>query len=633
MSAPAIPGDALFSVLAETNQAAVFLFQAEMVVYANPAAVTLTGWSRDELAKKRRGDLVHPDFRPRMGRLERCSFRGGERVRHEFKMVTRNGQERWVDLAEDSVELEGAAFCLWTCDDVTERRRDSAVLMDVEQRYTEIFENSVEGICQVDAEGSLASANAALARMLGYASPRDLRDAVVSVPDQLFVDPRRHAELVRLLHADGHSRGFEAELRRIDGSAACMSISANASFDEGLNLRSYDAFLQDVTDQRLLERQFLHAQKMEAIGRLAGGVAHDFNNILTILMGYCESLLDLLPAEHPGESCAREIKNAAQRAAMLTRQLLAFSRQQVTQPVVLDANLVIRSMEGMIRRLVGEDLELVMGLSREPVLICADPHHLEQVIMNLVVNARDAMPMGGRIRIDTGLGTDAAPGIVELVVSDTGVGMTEETLSRIFEPFFTTKPPGQGTGLGLSTVYGIVEQSGGTIAVQSAPGKGSRFTVSFPRALERPSGVIARTGDCEGGAESLLVVEDDPIVRAVTCRMLREAGYQVREAVNGEDALTVLEEAKRVDLIITDLVMPHMGGRQLGEALADRLPRTPILFVSGYPALESADPAGSSQHAAFLAKPFTRGELLSRVRDIIDACPEGGSSQRAVAVG
>jgi PAS domain S-box-containing protein len=617
----AVPLEQVFRLLAEATRAAVLLFRADTLIYANNAAVALTGWRQDELKGKRREDLVHPDFRRRMNGLSQSRVRGESALtRHQFKMLTREGSERWVDLAEESIELDGASFSLWTCDDITDQRRDSAVLMDAEQRYTEIFENSVEGIYQCDAAGNLTSANRSLARILGYGLPREMGEALTSVPDHLFVDPRRHAELVRSLCSEGHVRGFDAELRRHDGSTAWVSISANAFFDESLRLQSYNAFLQDVTEQRLLERRFLQAQKMEAIGRLAGGIAHDFNNILTVLMGYCESLLDLLPPEHPGESSAREIKNAAQRAAMLTRQLLAFSRQQVTQPVVLDVNHIIRSMEGMVRRLIGEDIELSMDLVQGPAWVRADPHQVEQVVMNLVVNARDALPRGGTIRITTAARAEPAPGAVELGISDTGVGMSEEIRSRIFEPFFTTKPPGQGTGLGLSTVYGIVEQSGGSIAVESVPGLGSRFTVSFPRAQGGPSALPVESGALAGGAESLLVVEDDPIVRAVTARMLREAGYHVREAVNGQNGLAILEEsAYGVDLVVSDLVMPRMGGRQLAESIWGRFPEIRVLFISGYPALEPGDEVSGLARSHLLSKPFTRGDLLSKVRDILDA--------------
>jgi two-component system cell cycle sensor histidine kinase/response regulator CckA len=380
-----------------------------------------------------------------------------------------------------------------------------------------------------------------------------------------------------------------------------------------------------------MERQLLQAHKMEAIGRLAGGIAHDFNNILTVILGYCEMLRDVISGNEEGQGVLREIRGAAKRAAMLTQQLLAFSRQQVVQRRVLDVNVVIRAMETMVKRLIGEHIELVTVLAREHATVRADPHQIEQIVMNLVVNARDAMPEGGTLRIVTSrrsissIPADASDGAkpgpyVEIAVTDSGVGIPAEILPLIFEPFFTTKKPGEGTGLGLSTVYGIVEQGGGFVSVDSEPGRGACFRVCLPEEREKPVEEEGETDASPACACSgrLLVVEDDPVVRMVTAGMLRGAGYVVDEARDGEEGLALIDRlTEPPDLLITDVIMPRMGGKELAELVAKRYPGVGILFLSGY-ATGAADGNGDWLKGRLcISKPFSREEILRCVPTVL----------------
>jgi nitrogen-specific signal transduction histidine kinase/ActR/RegA family two-component response regulator len=381
-----------------------------------------------------------------------------------------------------------------------------------------------------------------------------------------------------------------------------------------------------------LETQLLHSQKMEAIGRLAGGIAHDFNNLLTAITGYSELIVSDLDPENPLARDAEEIKRAAEQAAAMTQQLLAFSRRQVLQPKLMNLNEVVTQIEKMLKRLIGEDIELATELAPDLATIHSDRAQIEQVCMNLVVNARDAMlPLrGGRVTIRTAnVRLDepeagkrgARPGdYVLLTVSDTGEGMDEETLAHIFEPFFTTKDPGKGTGLGLSTVHGIVEQSGGVIDVESVVGRGTAFHVYLPVALEREdssAGVVA--SGALRGSETLLLVEDEDMVRQLVGRVLRESGYGVYEASSGDEALRLSDSiAEPIDLLVTDVVMPGMSGRELAEQVCQRRPRTRVLFMSGYTEEAIVGHGVGGSEADFIGKPFTPQELAEKIRNLLD---------------
>ena len=391
--------------------------------------------------------------------------------------------------------------------------------------------------------------------------------------------------------------------------------------------------LREITEHKRLEAQFLQAQKMEAIGVLAGGVAHDFNNLLNVINGYSELVLEDLAQDNPMRRDIEQVREAGQRAATLTSQLLAFSRKQILQSEILDLNSVIADMSSMLRRLIGEDIEFVSITQPGLGLINGDPGSIQQIVMNLAVNARDAMSQGGKLTIETGnvdLDQDylhrrpmakAGP-YVMLAISDNGIGMDAATQAQIFEPFFTTKEKGKGTGLGLSTVYGIVKQSNGFIWVYSEPGKGTTFKIYFPRA----SGEISElTGESKlehrsRGSETVLVVEDEESVRALACRILRERGYVVIEAADGIEALRLAENhAGQLHLILTDIVMPGMSGKNLVSNLETARPGIKSLYMSGYTEGTIVHQGVLDSNVAFIQKPFTSKDLVRKVREVINS--------------
>jgi nitrogen-specific signal transduction histidine kinase len=387
----------------------------------------------------------------------------------------------------------------------------------------------------------------------------------------------------------------------------------------------------DITERKQLQDQLRQAQKMEAVGRLAGGVAHDFNNLLTVISGYSSFLLESLPDGSSLRSYAEQVSQAATRAAQLTAKLLAFGLKQMLQPRIMDVNALVLDAETMLRRLIGEDVQLVTDLQPRIGCILADPGQVYQVVLNLVVNARDAMPRGGRITISTvnvTIGEDEArhemeikPGdYIMLAVCDTGHGMSRETLAHMFEPFFTTKEVGRGTGLGLSTAYGIVKQSGGHISVESELGHGSTFRVYLPRAQGTIEGETAANAAAVHGSETVLLVEDEELVRQFARSALEQAGYKVIEAANGQEALRRIQDGTHPDLVLTDVVMPEMDGCQLAERVTAQHPRTQVLFMSGYAASVLAE-RGIAGAPPLLQKPFTALGLTSAVRQALDTPP------------
>jgi nitrogen-specific signal transduction histidine kinase/CheY-like chemotaxis protein len=387
-----------------------------------------------------------------------------------------------------------------------------------------------------------------------------------------------------------------------------------------------------MTERRTLENQFRQAQKMEAVGRLAGGVAHDFNNLLTVILSYTDMLMeDVSPRDTRAEDLS-EIRKAAVAAASLTRQLLAFSRQQVIEPRLLNLNDVVASSEKMLRRLIGEDIDVQTTLSSVPLTVLIDPGQLEQVMMNLAVNARDAMPTGGRLTLETANVTlDAdyardhwpmtAGNFAMLAVSDIGCGMDEQTRSRMFEPFFTTKGAGQGTGLGLATVYGIVQQSNGSISVYSEPGKGTCFKIYFPLLDEAPEQYAAKrvSEATPTGTETILLAEDATAVRVAARQILERFGYTVLEAANGADALSAAQHGAAIDLLLTDVVMPEMSGRELVDRFAKLRPETRVLFMSGYTDDAIVRHGVLGPGTAYLQKPFSPDTLGRKVREVLDS--------------
>jgi signal transduction histidine kinase/CheY-like chemotaxis protein len=423
--------------------------------------------------------------------------------------------------------------------------------------------------------------------------------------------------------------GMELAGRRKDGAEFPVEVSlSHIQTDEG---PFAIAFVSDITQRKHLEDQLLHAQKMEAVGRLAGGVAHDFNNLLTIISGYDRMLLDGLSLQDPLRDYAEEVAKAAERAGALTGQLLAFSRRQVMRPRVIDANELLRGADRMLRRLIGEDIDLTLSLAAGAGNIKADPGQVEQIVFNLAINARDAMPDGGKLTIETAVShldenysrthLGVQPGdYVLIAVSDTGHGMDAETKRHIFEPFFTTKEQGKGTGLGLATVYGTVKQSGGDIWVYSEPGRGTTFKIYFPRVAEAPSsGDRVPSPVSRQGVETILLVEDEKGVRELVAEMLKRLGYRILKAADPLEALELSRQYEgTIHMLLTDVIMPQMSGRQLADQLLPVRPGMKVLYLSGYTENAVVHHGVLEADVEFLAKPFSHHTLAEKVRDVLD---------------
>ncbi len=494
-----------------------------------------------------------------------------------------------------------------------------------------LLESAAQAILSVDRHGHIILANARTEEMFGYARselmgqtieallPQSARDAHTAHRDGYFANP----------HVRPMGIGMELAGRRKNGQEFPVEVSLSyIETDEG---PFAIAFVSDITQRKRLEEQLLHAQKLEAVGRLAGGVAHDFNNMLTIVSGYNRMLLDGLSPQDPLRGYAEEVGKAAERAGALTGQLLAFSRRQVMQLRVFGINDLLKNADRMLRRLIGEDLDLTLSLNPGAGNIKADPGQVEQIIFNLAINARDAMPDGGKLIIETAvthlddsysrthLGVE--PGeYVMIAVTDTGHGMDAETKSRIFEPFFTTKEQGKGTGLGLASVYGTVKQSGGDIWVYSEPGQGTTFKIYFPRVAEAASPADrAGSAHAKQGVETILLVEDEKGVRELVAEMLKRNGYQVLKAA---DPVEALELSRRyvgtIHLLLTDVIMPQMSGRQLAEQLVPTRPEMKVIYLSGYTENAVVHRGVLEPDVEFLAKPFSQQALAQKVRSVLD---------------
>ncbi|MEW6365215.1 MAG: PAS domain S-box protein [Acidobacteriota bacterium] len=517
-------------------------------------------------------------------------------------------------------------------EDATERKRAETELRESEERYRTLVELSPDAIV-VHAEGKVVFVNSACMKMFGVRSP----DEAVGKPVIGFVHPDyRELVLGRMRQMIVERKKVpvaEEKFLRLDGTPFDVEVAA-----EPLTLHGRPAVqlvIRDVTSRKQLEEQLRQSQKMEAVGRLAGGVAHDFNNLLTAITGYSDLLLMRVSHNDPGRRYAEEIKRAGERASSLTRQLLAYSRKQVLQMRDIDLNSVVADMDKMLRRLIGEDIELETILEPALGLAKADPGQIEQVILNLAINARDAMPDGGTLRIETANarldeayardhpGVQAGPHVM-LSIADTGCGMDPEVQAHLFEPFFTTKEPGKGTGLGLCTVYGIIKQSGGTIQVMSTPAQGSTFKIYLPRLAAVGDGAAAAgpSSGAAGGTETILLVEDETAVRSMTSEVLEMNGYRVLEAAAGAEALAICEKHPGpIHLVIADVVLPQVGGPELARRLRSLRPEMGVLYVSGYAEDMGVAQAAVESNSAFLQKPFTPAVLAVKVREILDGAP------------
>ena len=516
-----------------------------------------------------------------------------------------------------------------------ENRRNQDKLQQSEARYRSQVQSALYGLYRSSVDGRFLDVNPALVEMLGYDSAEELLS--IDMAKDLYVEADDRARLIREVAYDKIIKGVEANWRRKDGKVIVVRLSGRGGVRYPGEPASFEMIAEDVTERRQLEEQLRHSQKMEAVGRLAGGIAHDFNNLLTVIKGYS----DLMLAEvRPGDRMrneVEEIRRAADRAATLTRQLLAFSRRQVLEPRVLDLNSVVNNMDRLLRRLIGDDVEFYSALDGNLGMVKADPGQIEQVIMNLAVNARDAMPTGGRLTIETSNveldevyarenGLADGGRFVMLAVTDNGQGIEPEVRSQIFEPFFTTKELGKGTGLGLSTVYGIVKQSGGHISCYSELGKGTCFKVYLPTVTGKvappDTGTAPRAAITQHrkSDETVLLVEDEDGVRALVRQVLERDGYKVIEARNGAEALLSSEQFEgKLDLLLTDVVLAHMSGREIAKEVMSKRKDTKVLFISGYTEEAIVRHGVLESGTAFLQKPFTPAALSRKVREILDS--------------
>ncbi len=626
--------EGFLSGLAASSPATIFAFDVVegRSVYSNRRIAESLGYPQEEI--DRRGDewlasLLHPDdageYRRQLAAYNEVA--DGEVVQGELRFKNATGGWTWLAswATVSSREPDGRArLIVGTSIDITRRREAEAELRRSEERFRRLAENARDIVTRyaILPEPHMEFISPSAETILGY----PLRD--------FYDDPDLHSKLIHredralleTLSRDPSRIERPVTLRWVakDGHTVWLEQRMVALRDEQGRLAAVENISRDVTETKRLEELLRHAQKMDAVGRLAGGVAHDFNNVLGVIIGYTDLLKRRISGNPQADEALQAIEEVSQRAASLTRQLLAFARREPVKPRALDLNATVAGVEQMLRRLLPENIALETELALELPMVNADPGQVEQALMNLVVNARDAMPDGGHLWIETARAPDSG---VELVVRDTGAGMDAATRAQVFEPFFTTKERGKGTGLGLATVYAIMRQAGGAVTVASTPGDGSTFTLTFPEAdatvAAGPSS--NRRPSVAGGTETILVVEDEPQLLAMVERVLSERGYRVLTAQTGSDALALANgHAGDIDLLLTDLVIPELDGRALAERLAAARPGLVVIYMSGYIDRSVAVGDAADGRSRFVEKPFTPGKLARLVRELLDARRRAG---------
>jgi len=618
-------------------------------IYNSLAYQRVLGYSPEELQSITAMDQIHPDDRAAVQAAAEVARRTGVSRNLEYRFRHKDGTWRVLESTSSVIpNSKGEPVKLVIVNrDVSERKRASEALRLSEASFRSVIENAPYGIYRANASGQLLHANPAMRKMLGYESIADLLQSNLAA--HIYRDPHDHQRLNPLFESAQANHDIEAIWKRKDGSPLTVRCSGQLVRNEGQQEAYFEVFVEDVTEKRVLEGQLRMAQKMEAIGRLSGGIAHDFNNLLGVTIGFSQVLKKKLGEGHALWEHADEIEKAGKRGASLTRQLLAFSRQQVLQPAVLNLNDLVVEMGKMLTRLIGENIELTTTLDPTLAKVKADLSQMEQVLMNLVVNARDAMPTGGKLLIETSNVTfdevytrhhpGSKPGrYVMLAVTDTGNGMDTETLAHVFEPFFTTKERGKGTGLGLATVYGVVKQSGGYISVESELKKGSSFRVHLPL-LEEPAAAIPLAAPSQQfvrGTETVLLAEDADPLRRLAQALLEENGYRVMAAENGARALEIAQQHRgQIDLLLTDVIMPGMNGPALAKILRPLHTEMKVLYMSGYTDSAIADEGVLEAGVYLLQKPFTEETLLQKVHEVLRAerSPQNASEPILIPAG
>ena len=602
----------------------VVVNEAREYAYANNAYADILGLPSPAIIGQRVADVLaevyETQIRPRLDR----AF-AGEHVTYELRTTAAGGDRYYVVRYAPTGAAGSGRLVVVVLTDITEPKLAAIAA----NRLAAIVESSDDAIIGKDLDGVITSWNRGAERIFGYAAGE-----IVGSPVLRLIPDDRHGEETQILEKIRHGESvthFETVRRTKTGRLLDVSIASSPIKDADGRIVGASKVARDITGQRTLERQFQQAQKMEAVGRLAGGIAHDFNNLLSVILGYCGLLLDERSADDPVAEDIVQIRKAGTTAAVLTKQLLAFSRKEIIEPTLIDLNVVVSGMHGMLERLIGEDVVIALRLSATPAMVIADSGQTEQIILNLAVNARDAMPLGGRLTIETAhveldehysaAHLAAKPGAYEaLSMTDTGTGMTPDVEAHLFEPFFTTKASGKGTGLGLATVHGIVARSGGSIGVYSELGTGTRFTVYLPTADASTAAADPHphVPHLRGTPRTVLVVEDSDALRELTRRFLVRLGHTALVAANATDALRVFEEHPAIELLLTDVVMPGGSGPDLSRQLLAQAPALKVIFMSGYTEEAIVQHGVLKAGVMLLHKPFTEEALARKMSEALD---------------
>ncbi len=634
-----------YRLLAQNSLTGIYIHQDGFFVYVNDRLASMMGYAVQDMVGRKFWDFVHPSDR-NVVKQRGIARSLGESVepRYEFRALCRDGTTKWFEVMATSIMYRGRTANMGNVADITARKKSDRALLESRQEYRDLYEesrgkeelyrsllnSSPAAVVVYDMKGKVRYVNDSFTRLFGWTLEEMRGKRVPYVPDseiEITMTAVRKA-----LEEGGVQSSFETRRQTKDGKVLDVSVRGSRYHDHEGNPEGLLVVLDDITERRRLEEQLRQAARMEAIGQLAGGVAHDFNNLLTGVMGYSSLLLQQMDEENPYRDKIVQISRAAERAVGLTRQLLAFGRKQMLDVRVVDLNAAVAEFEPFLRRLIGEDIEFETVLADSLGRVKADPGQLEQIIMNLAVNARDAMPSGGKMTIETAevsldeeyarTHPEVEPGpYVMLAVSDTGRGMKQEMVERIFDPFFTTKEKGIGTGLGLSTVYGIVKQHQGHISVYSETGSGTVFKVFLTRVedtVEQLPKPVA-TMPLKEAHECILVVEDEEIVRRLACEALTLLGYSTLAAGDPEEALKICDaHPGPIHLLLTDVVLPRMDGRTLFGLLSARRPESRVLYVSGYTENFIVRHGVLDRNVHFMQKPFTVENLAFKVRQVLD---------------
>ncbi|MFQ5525820.1 MAG: PAS domain S-box protein [Thermoanaerobaculia bacterium] len=623
--------DQRYRAFAEYSPTGIFHSDAAgQTLYVNKAWSEITGLSLEEALGDGWQSAIHPADRNfkvtewNEAMEMQLPMRG-----REYRILRPNGSIVWVEgyavpLLDDQAEILGYVGSIY---DISAQKEALEIVRESEEKYRTLFEQSHDVIYISTLDGRFIDINPAGVQLFGFDTREELLEA--DLGRDLYVDPKDREQLVEVLLEKGSVQAVELNLKTRGGRPLVVMASINNVLDDEGHVTAFRGILHDITETKQLERELRQSQKMEAVGRLAGGVAHDFNNLLTAVIGYADLISMTLPQGSSVGRHADEIKAVSKRGAALTHQLLSFSRRQAVAPKIVSVNESVADMKTLLSRLIAKDVELVTELDAADDFIKADPTQLEQIIINLVINARDAMPDGGILRISTSIVEGKAPADkrhsltgsgpwVRLSVSDTGSGIPEEIQDQIFEPFFSTKADTKGTGLGLSTVYGAVQQNSGSIYVSSRIGLGTSFEIFFPTVEERPEEIGLETtpvGELKG-SETVLVAEDEPAVRSLLTNLLVQQGYHVLAAENGEEALELARSySGRIDLLLSDIVMPKLNGIDLARRLREEIPEIRIGLLTGYTQSETVLETVCD---FYLIKPFAPKLLAQRARQILD---------------